>query len=388
MATTATRWVVLVPAALALGAGCVGEVLGPPFGFDAGAAADGATSLADAASSDAARSTDAGLDAATAFADAAPALPDAGSVGPDASADSGPAAGPDASADSGPLPGPDASAPFDAGEPTAPELRSRAEMCTRWLAEKDYSMSTTWIPGSGGQCDPGTIDPDALAVGMRILNLYRWLSGLAPAQADPSLGPALQQCALMESLNGPPLNHSPPTTWTCYTALGAGTAGSSNLAMGGDGHVPGGSVRLYVNEAGYGLGHRRWCLDTGMHSTYFGAYDNATCLHTIPSTGDMSTPSWVAYPNPGFAPRENFGVWSVQSEVLPLDGGSATVHDDASGAELATLPVSTPMYYAGEAVAFSPDGWQPQLDTTYRVTVTGPSGTPVITYRTTPVQCP
>ena len=105
---------------------------------------------------------------------------------------------------------------------------------------------------------------EVITEGMRILNLYRWLSGLAPAQADPSLGPALQQCALMESLNGPPLNHSPPTTWTCYTADGAGAAGTSNLAMGGDGHIPGGSVRLYVNEAGYGLGHRRWCLDTGL----------------------------------------------------------------------------------------------------------------------------
>jgi hypothetical protein len=158
--------------------------------------------------------------------------------------------------------------------------------------------------------------------------------------------------------------------------------------MGGDGHIPGGSVRLYVNEAGYGLGHRRWCLDTGLHATYFGAVDNATCLHTIPATGDLSTPPWVAYPNPGFAPRENFGVWSVQSEVLPLDGGSAKVQDDATGAELQVLPVTTPIYYAGEAVAFSPDGWQPQLDTTYRVTVSNAGGTPLVTYRTTPIQCP
>jgi hypothetical protein len=192
----------------------------------------------------------------------------------------------------------------------------------------------------------------------------------------------------MESINAPPLNHYPPSTWTCYAADGASAAGSSNLAWGGTARVPGTSVHFYVNESGNGLGHRRWCLAAGLKATYFGAADSATCMHSLPSTGDVSNPLWIAYPNPGFAPVENFGVWSVQSEVLGFAAATVTVQDEATGTPLSVTQITEPSYYAGEALGWTPNGWSPVANTTYRVTITGASGAPgPISWTTTPVQC-
>jgi hypothetical protein len=203
---------------------------------------------------------------------------------------------------------------------------------------------------------------------------------------DPSMGPSLQSCALMESLNGM-LNHSPPSTWNCYTPEGAAAAGSSNLASGGS---PAFSVDLYLLETEQNLGHRRWCLDPGLDRTYFGAARDATCMHSF-GFADSSHPVWIAFPNPGFAPIENFGVWSVQSSVLSMDaaGVTVTVQNAATGETLATLPVAAAGTFGnGSALAFQPSGWSVVAGTTYSVHLAGLPGGMSIAYTTTPVSCP
>ena len=53
-------------------------------------------------------------------------------------------------------------------------------------------------------------------------------------------------------------SHTPPDTWTCYTANGAQAAGASNIALGTYGPL---SVDAFMRDSGGGnqiVGHRRW----------------------------------------------------------------------------------------------------------------------------------
>ena len=271
--------------------------------------------------------------------------------------------------------------------PSDPAMRSRDDVCARWTADRVLRATRTWTAGTTGACDPGTIDPAANADGFRVLNVYRWLSGLAPAAVEASLAAPLQQCALMEGLSGT-LSHMPPTSWRCYTAAGAGQAGMSNLAA-GTRMTPASAVDLWVNETAQDLGHARWCLSPPLGPTNFGSTDTATCMNSFSATPGGAVPPWVAYPNQGPAPFENTqGVWHAQDGTVSVAGRTVEMRDVATNAVLATTPVSATLNYGNSsAVAWRPNGWTPAADATYRVTLSGGSG-PVITYTVTPVRCP
>jgi len=270
--------------------------------------------------------------------------------------------------------------------PDDPQTRSPATMCERWLSDRTTTATQVVVPG-GSMCDPGQVDPAALADGMRLLNLYRWLSGLTPTRSEPSFAASEQSCALMEGVNGG-LNHFPPSTWRCYAAVGATAAGQSNLASGSS-MSPFLSVDLYVRESGNDLGHRRWCLDPALDATWFGASASASCMRAFPGGGDGSHPAWVAFPNPGPAPIENFGVWSVQSEVLSLSGSSTTVEvrDASTNTVLPIRMQSVGFGYAGDAIAWTPDGWTPTNGATYAVSIGGLPRGMHIQFTTTPTHC-
>ena len=72
---------------------------------------------------------------------------------------------------------------------------------------------------------------DAQNRALKMTNLYRWLAGLNSVTINPGWIEGAQQCALMMYSNQM-LSHAPPTSWKCYTAAGADTAGHSNLAWG------------------------------------------------------------------------------------------------------------------------------------------------------------
>ncbi len=271
--------------------------------------------------------------------------------------------------------------------PSDPSLRTRDQVCARWTADRRLRATRTWVQGTAGACDPGTLDPEARADGFRVLNVYRWLSGLDASAVDPSLTAAQQQCALMEGVNGA-LNHMPPATWRCYTAAGAAQAGRSNLAA-GTRMNPAAAVDLWVNEPAQELGHARWCLAPPLGPTDFGSTDTTTSMNSFAATASATRPAWVAYPNQGVAPFENAqGVWHVQDGTVSVAGRTVEMRDEATGAVLATTPVSTTGNYGNSAaVAWRPSGWTPSAGTVYRVTLRGGTG-PAISYTVTPVRCP
>jgi hypothetical protein len=221
---------------------------------------------------------------------------------------------------------------------------------------------------------------------MRVLNVYRWLAGEAPAGVDPSLAAQQQQCAVMMTVNGS-LSHAPPSTWRCYSAAGASAAGSSNLALGTS--TPAAAMDLYANERDQQLGHRRWVFAPTLGPIWVGATTRASCMQTFRATRAANVPPVVAWPNPGPSPIEAFaGVWHIQSGARDVAGARVEVRDDATSAVLATAAVSASGNYGSSAaLAWRPSGWTPAVGATYRVTVTLAAGAPFV-YRTSPVRCP
>lgn len=104
------------------------------------------------------------------------------------------------------------------------------------------------------------------------------------------------------------------TDAACYTNEGAGSAGSSNLALGVRSAAD--SVDLYVDDGAIrSLGHRRWVLNPYMGETSFGLKPPASCMFSFSMSGS-GRGSMVAWPPPGYAPVMGAnGAWSFASST-------------------------------------------------------------------------
>lgn len=235
-------------------------------------------------------------------------------------------------------------------------------------------------------CDPGTLDAAAVDDTLRRITMFRWLVGLGPVSADPAQMARDQACALMMYRNRM-LNHSPPMSWTCYSAAGAMGAGSSNLALGT--RTPGDAIDLYMDDSRVpSLGHRRWVINGPLARVGIGFAGNAQCLGVFDGSGSSSR-MWTAWPNPGpspvaAAPGE---LWSFHSNTFGLASATMAVTRVSDGMTMAGSVEHPPNGYGPNTVAFRPSGWRPMAGQTYSVTVSGFSGGP-ITYQTAFVACP
>ena len=103
------------------------------------------------------------------------------------------------------------------------------------LYNANYLGSVVTDPGwSGhlGSCLAGSVSADAQAKTLLRIKYYREMASLpTDISFDPSNDAKCQQAALMMHANNS-LSHTPPTSWTCYTADGNTAAGSSNIALG------------------------------------------------------------------------------------------------------------------------------------------------------------
>lgn len=282
----------------------------------------------------------------------------------------------------------------DAGPPSCSDTGgSRLEqVCRRWVCDTADRSEGTWS-GSTAACDPGDISAGGRANALKLVNLYRFLCELPPVATDPGYDQAAQECALMIHANGA-LNHDPPTSWSCYTATGAGGAMTSNEASTA-GVV---AVGLYMVDPGNPttIGHRRWILSNSLGPIGLGSTDGWSCMKVIGGAGSAGRP-WTAFPAPGPFPVDAmidvFGQsvddtgWSVQSDSIDLGGATVQVVRDGTD----TLSVSVfdlAQYYGATwALRFEPQGWATQAGHDYAVTVTPASG-PAISYTVNAVGCP
>ena len=185
-----------------------------------------------------------------------------------------------------------------------------------------------------------------------------------------------QLAALMMSANDA-LSHTPPTTWTDYTADGAEAAGHSDLALGFNGP---GSIDAYVYDPGDNnsqVGHRRWVLyppETTMGTGDIdaaGSYDAANALWVIDSASfNHSAPmrdGFVAWPPPGYLPEALAPArWSVS--FPGADFSAATVTMQSGGAPVSVTLAPVDNGYGDNTLIWTPAA-APGLDVTSHVTV-------------------
>lgn len=284
-------------------------------------------------------------------------------------------------ADAGATETPTSPTPDDVGG-GAPATPS-GNVCTQWKTARANLSEGTWT-GNVASCDPGDMAPEARANALRLVNLYRALSGLAPVTMSAEGNRLAQACALLMRANGT-ITHTPPSSWKCYTAEAAKTAGGSSLSSG-----PGvSSVDGYMVDPGNPttIGHRRWILSNWLTEVGFGSADRFSCQYQpVRSMNARGGKPWVAWPPAGQVPIQAWGGrylggmldqtgWTVQSDSINLRGASVRV--SVGGADRpVTVNQLGANYGSAYALRFTPSGWTAKAGETYHVTVSGIS-TPI-----------
>lgn len=333
-------------------------------------------------------------DAASPFeAGSSPILGDASSPGTAVDGalvpDAGSAATPEAGAtitDAGVRPMEAGQVSSDAGAMSTPDTGtppagggSQTEICMRWNADR-ANLTESTFNGDLAACMPGTMSPDSIANAERLFNLYRSMAGLPLLKADAASNQRAQACALLMYANNT-ITHTPPSTFKCYTAEAAQTAGSSSLATGPSVS----SVDGYMLDPGNNttLGHRRWILSNMLKGIGFGSAGRYSCQYQPPGAGTGGKP-WVAWPPPGTVPLQAIKYrlgsvdstgWSLQSDSINLQSAQVTVSSNG-----AMLPVQITALGSGYgsryAISFKAMGWTSQAGQSYAVHVEGVS-TPI-----------
>jgi len=179
-----------------------------------------------------------------------------------------------------------------------------------YSASENYSAEMAWT-GNVNTGDPGTTSAAFKDDVRRRVNFYRALAGLpGDILFDATYSSKSQEAALMMSANGQ-LNHSPPSTWTYYTANGAAAAGSSNLSLGNYGP---GAINGQMGDDGSNntfAGHRRWILFSRAQTMGTGDVPNnpnnsgksgANSLWVFGPNKPVPTPKFVGWPGEGYFP--------------------------------------------------------------------------------------
>ncbi len=268
--------------------------------------------------------------------------------------------------------------------PGDPQGRTETEVCDQWRMGQVENSARPW-PMPSDMCDPGALDPVAIEDTLRRVTMYRWLVGLGPVSEDASQRDRDQACALMMYRNRM-LNHMPPSSWACYSDAGRMGASTSNLALGIS--SPGDAIDLYVDDSRVpSLGHRRWVFNGPLGRVGIGFAGNAQCLGVFDRSA-TSMREWTSWPNPGPSPIDAAPGqwWSFHHQRASLTSATMTIVRAGDGMTMTGAVSYPPNGYGPNTVAFEPSGWRPAVGETYRVTVDGFSGGPVM-YETTFVAC-
>jgi uncharacterized protein YkwD len=258
-------------------------------------------------------------------------------------------------------------------DPSAPGKHTRAVTVDTWnrsavasFFHDEYTPSLS-VPmqwsGSVSTCTAGTTSQAYLDATFQAINYYRGMVGLPTATNATTYNPGSQQAALIMSANGA-LSHSPPSSWTCWTAAGAAAAGSSNLALGNAGPA---AIVAYIRDSGSGnyfVGHRRWILYPRRNQfgtgSVGGTTQSANALYVFTSTvARPATPDKVAWPPEGYVPFQVvYPRWS-----LSLNTGSSVSFASANvamteGAQPVSLSVvsRTDNGYGDNTIVWEPSG--------------------------------
>lgn len=234
--------------------------------------------------------------------------------------------------------------------------------------------------GNAATCNAGTTSQAYIDATFRMINFYRGMVGLPDATNDVSRNAGCQEAALMQSINAPPLNHSPPMGWTCWTSAGSSASGDSNLAWGTAGAR---SINEYIKDWGapnYPVGHRRWLLYPRRNTFGTGSVgetaSKANALYVSTTTVSRpATPDKVAWPPEGFVPFQvAFPRWSMSlntSASVSFAAADVSMTENGSSVPLSVIS-RTDNGYGDNTIVWEPAGLyfsSGDPDRTFTVTV-------------------
>ncbi len=263
---------------------------------------------------------------------------------------------------------------------------------TVYAASEDFAANMNWT-GNVASGIAGTTSAAFKDDVRRRINFYRALCGLpADITFDATKSTKDQAAALMFAANGA-LSHTPPTTWTWYTADGAQAAGNSNIAIGNYGPD---AINAYIRDDGgnnTAVGHRRWLL-----------YPLAQIMGTgdVPQTGTYGSPGWyysanatwvigdfkasapaafVAWPNRGYCPFDLLPArWSLTYPGANFAAATVTLSQGGTNVPVTVISRSE------TGIGYNTIVWEPQslptaisADIPYSVSVSGITGSGVPT---------
>ncbi len=232
----------------------------------------------------------------------------------------------------------------------------------RFLATKN--VATGWN-GNVALGNAGTVSDSYQQATLRAVNTFRALAGVRQITFDSDLNAKCAEAALMMSANRT-LNHTPPATFTFFTAAGAEAAGNSNLCLGFGGvfAIPG-----YVDDSGSNntiVGHRRWLLwsqSAGMGSgSVFsgGGFSAANALWVLP-TAAFPAPStrngFIAWPYAGAIPNSFvFKRWSFSHPTADLTQATVRVKKGKKSIPVRIVDRDSTIGVGDRTVVFEPKG--------------------------------
>lgn len=220
--------------------------------------------------------------------------------------------------------------------------------------------------GNASTCSAGTQSAESLQKGADVLNFYRGMTGVGGVGLDPAFNSQAQQAALMMHANGQ-LNHYPPSTWKCYSTVGAETAGKSNL-YGGPGYTiknAADSINAYMDDYGANneaVGHRRWVLEPTTTTMGMGTTSSFNALKVVGTSTSTNypNPAWITFPSEGYFPQQLLPTskrWSLSSEGVNFANASVTVKD-MNGTLLPVKKLPVQNGYGPDTIAFEVSGVQ------------------------------
>lgn len=263
------------------------------------------------------------------------------------------------------------------------------EVCNRWLADRTDMSEGTWS-GSVDTCDAGEVSQNGIDNALRLVNLFRWLSGVPEVETNEILNQKAQECSLIMHAYGG-LTHYPSENMSCYSEDGSSAAGKSNLSP----YAGVYSVDLYMSDPGNEttLGHRRWILSNGLGPIGLGSTSEFSCMHVIGGSGSGNSP-WTAWPPSGPVPYELMNLawatleetgWSIQSDSTNLSNATVTITLD-DGTDLPVTVTELGANYGSRfALSMVPNGWVSQPGRTYDVHIEATGG--VIDYSVELIDC-
>lgn len=269
--------------------------------------------------------------------------------------------------------------PISTDNTNTSDSSSTAKNTVLELYNNQYVASILSDIGWTGQvsgCTPGTTPTNTQNKVLQRINFFRQLVGLpGNVVLNDEKSIKCQQAALMFRANSA-LSHSPPTTWSCYTADGAEAAGKSNISLGSAGSR---AIDAYIRDSGSGnyfVGHRRWILYPKLQEVGTGDSDRSNALWVIGSVGSIpdNMPDFVAYPTKGYMPQDLvYDRWSFSIPSADFSNTTVTMTDASGNVINLTTEKLENGGYGDRTIVWVPEGINVSSaeDITYKVNVSG-----------------